>query len=120
MVGIANEQQPFGGVLATLGTHIRWMSVGYSIPGHCPVLGRLRFMSVLAKDTLLHLNDMERGSCLGAYTRAQRLLDRLPKAQDILVARSRRGAARRGWLFGGQPGNRQPAATPATRQPDRG
>jgi len=62
-----------------------------------PVLGRLRVMSVVAKDTLLHLNDMQRASRLAADTRAKRLLDRLPKAQEILVTRFQ---ARRVWLFG--------------------
>jgi len=61
------------------------------------VLSRLRTMSVLAKDTLLHLKEMQRASRLAADTRAKRLLDRLPKAQEILVTRF---LARRVWLFG--------------------
>ena len=62
-----------------------------------PILGRLRVMSVVAKDTLLHLNDMQRASRLAADTRTKRLLDRLPQAQEILVTRFQ---ARRVWLFG--------------------
>jgi len=54
-------------------------------------------MSVVAKDTLLHLNDMQRASRLAADTRTKRLLDRLPQAQEILVTRFQ---ARRVWLFG--------------------
>jgi predicted nucleotidyltransferase len=54
-------------------------------------------MSVLAKDTLLHLYDRQRASRLAADARAQRLLDRLPKAQEILVTRFQ---AQRVWLFG--------------------